>query len=137
MVDLQSIQSQIYRDVSTAVREAFPEVHMASQPQRNPSAFPFVSLTILDVSTDNRRVDSSLDEKYVYLVYQADVYSAAPVKKLEQCMGILRVIRERMFANGFRCTAQVPASALDYEGSIYRTTARFSAETDGKHFYGA
>ena len=126
------VENELFTGLASELRKGFPGVFVTGEYVRTPPSFPCVS--IVEIGNSPAHMDSAGREKYSRLTYEVNVYSNKAVGKKSECKAILNRIDALLYERNFIRTMpfQVPNLA---DASIYRLTARYSAETDGRYFY--
>ena len=121
-----NIEEELFSNVATATREAFPKVYMVGEYVKSPPSFPCVSLIEMDNSVYTRTQTSLGDENHAQLMYEVNVYSNKKNGKKSECKNIISFIDELMLKYGFTRTMLQPIPNMD-DATIYRMIARYSA----------
>ncbi len=128
------IESEVYTQIAEELRKRFPGILVSGEYVNAPSRFPYVSLIEQDNYTTLRHMDGASREKYATVMYEVNVYSDKAGSKKSVCRAIMGVIDEGMYAKNFTRISLSPVPNMG-EGTIYRLTARYRAETDGTNIY--
>ena len=126
------IESAVFNQVATRVREVFPDIFMVGEYVNSPSSFPAVSLIETDNSTRVETIDSGSNENHANVMYEVNVYSNKTVGKKSECKEIMALIDEEMLAMGFSRVTLTPVPN-EYDSTIYRMVARYRAAVSSKH----
>lgn len=126
------IENKVYTPIAKALREKFPGISVNSSYVNSPPSFPHVSI----VEQDNYAVhlDTSDKERFASLMYQVDAYSDSRNRKKEDCRTIIAFIDDMLYGMNFTRISMAPVPNME-NASIYRLTARYRAETDGKNIF--
>lgn len=128
------IENDIYTPIAAALRSKFPAINVSGEYVREPSQFPHVTIIEQDNYVTPAHLDSSDTEKFATIMFEVNVYSNKTVGKKTECKSILSVIDSMMFARNLVRTSRTPVPNME-NATIYRLTARYEAETDGKMIY--
>lgn len=129
------VENEIFSPVAEALRAAFPGIYVTSHPYSGiPQEIPCVYLSEESNTSDKSTIDSSGLEKYVNLVFKADVFSNKAAGAKSQCKAIMGFLGDLLFSVNFVRTANKPESPLS-GGKIFWQSARFEAETDGERMF--
>jgi len=131
---MNDVEGYVFTPIAEAVRAEFTGAYVTGEYVNEPARFPHVSIVEADNYTSTRRLDNSDTEKYSTVMYQIDVYSNKKAGKKKECKDILNFIDRMMYARNFTRISKSPVPNM-FDGSIYRLTARYRAETDGEAFY--
>jgi hypothetical protein len=126
------IESAVFNQVATRVREVYPDVFMAGEYVKSPPSFPAVSLVEMENSTRVETIDSGSNENHVNVMYEVNVYSNKTVGKKSECKEIIALIDEEMLAMGFSRSTLTPVPN-EYDSTIYRMVGRYRATVSSKH----
>ena len=129
MIDLESA---VFNQVATRVREVFPDIFMVGEYVNSPSSFPAVSLIETDNSTRVETIDSGSNENHANVMYEVNVYSNKTVGKKSECKAIIALIDEEMLSMGFARNTLTPVPN-EYDSTIYRMVGRYRAAVSSKH----
>lgn len=125
-MELINIEEELFSDVSTRVRNEYPNIYMVGEYVKAPPSFPFVSLIENDNSVYTRTQTSDGNENHGQLMYELNVYSNKVKGKKAECKKIIALIDEIMLEYGFTRSMLQPIPNLD-DATIYRMVARYSA----------
>ena len=126
------IESAVFNQVATRVREVFPDIFMVGEYVNSPSSFPAVSLIETDNSTRVETIDSGSNENHANVMYEVNVYSNKTVGKKSECKAIIALIDEEMLSMGFARNTLTPVPN-EYDSTIYRMVGRYRAAVSSKH----
>ena len=126
------IESAVFNQVATRVREVFPGIFIVGEYVHSPSSFPAVSLIETDNSTRVDTIDSGSNENHVNVMYEVNVYSNKTTGKKSECKAIISLIDEEMLAMGFSRSTLTPVPN-EYDSTIYRMVGRYRAAVSSKH----
>ena len=121
-----NIEEELFSDVSTRVREKYPNIYMVGEYVKSPPSFPFVSLIEMDNSVYTRTQTSDGNENHSQLMYELNVYSNKTKGKKSECKDIISLIDSVMLEYGFTRTMLQPIPNME-DATIYRMVARYSA----------
>lgn len=119
------IESEVFDDVSKAVRNEYPNVYMTGEYVRVPPSFPCVSLIEADNQIYRNTRDSGHIENHVQVIYEVNVYSNKTKWKKTECKAIISLIDSRMESLGFTRIILTPVS--NAQDGIYRMVGRYRA----------
>lgn len=119
------IESEVFDDVSKAVRNEYPNVYMTGEYVRVPPSFPCVSLIEADNQIYRNTRDSGHIENHVQVIYEVNVYSNKTKWKKTECKAIISLIDSRMESLGFTRTILTPVP--NEQDGIYRMVGRYRA----------
>lgn len=125
-------ENEVYTRVATALRESFPGIDITGDYVNIPSGFPHVSIVQIDNRTVRERTTDTAETARV--VFQMDIYANDVSGKKTTAKQISKVIDEVMFGMNFLRMSLDPNPNRD-DLTIFRLTARYEGETDGKNFY--
>lgn len=125
-------ENEVFSRVAKAVRDVRDDVNLTSDYIPETATFPHVSIMQIDsVTAQNQQ---SHEESLVTVTFQVDVYSNKHTGRKSEAKEIMAVISDAFFKMNFLRLEMMPLPSL-YDSTIYRITARFRADTDGKWFY--
>lgn len=119
------IESEVFDNVSKAVRNEYPNVYMTGEYVRVPPSFPCVSLIEADNQIYRNTRDSGHIENHVQVIYEVNVYSNKTKWKKTECKAIISLIDSRMESLGFTRTILTPVP--NEQDGIYRMVGRYRA----------
>lgn len=131
MIDIENV---IYTELAEKLRETFPDIHLSGEYVNAPPGFPYVSFVEQDNYTPMFHRDSSSTERFAMLLYEVNVYCNKGTGRKALCRKIMTLIDDFMYAKNFVRISLAPVPNLE-NGTIYRLTARYRAETDGTNLY--
>ena len=117
------IENQVFNRISVAVKKEFPKANMSSEEQLAPSVFPCVTVVEADNYAVAETVDSSLEEKYAYVMYEINVYSNNSSHKKAECKKIFSIVDDEMRKTGFRRQSKPIMASTD--PTIARSMGRY------------
>jgi hypothetical protein len=118
------IENEIFNEVSTKVREKYPNIFMTGEYVQSPSSFPCVSLVEVDNSTF--RDSMTEGENHAVLMYELNVYSNKTKGKKAECKAIVAFIDEILMGLNFSRIMLQPISNPN-DATIYRMLGRYRA----------
>lgn len=127
-----TIESEIYTELAEALRSEFEGIFVSGEYVAAPPRFPAVSIEEADNYTATSELDTD-GEKFSVVMYEINIYTNKTVGKKSQAKAILAVIDNLLIGRNFTRLSAPPVPNID--SSIYRITARYRAETDGKMVY--
>lgn len=128
------IENQVFAPIYAMLNDMFDEISITSEYVRQPPKFPHVSIVEQDNYTTLEHLDSSDTEMFATVMYEINVYSNKTVGKKSEAKSILAAIDKMMYGFNFVRTSSTPVPNLE-DATIYRLTARYEAETDGKRIF--
>lgn len=131
MIDVESL---IITPIAKAVRTEYESAFVTSEYVKAPTQFPHISIIESDNYMTIAHLDSADTERFATIMYEVNVYSNKTSGKKSECRKIMNLIDSMMYSMNFTRTALTPVPNLE-DASIYRLTARYRAETDGKTIY--
>lgn len=131
MIDIEKL---IYTPIAEALRKRFKGISVSGEYVNAPPKFPYVSIVEQDNYMSVNRLDSSESEKFATLMYEVNVYSDKAGSKKTVCREIMGAIDEMLYKQNFIRISMAPVPNME-NGTIYRLTARYRAETDGETIY--
>lgn len=131
MIDIEKL---IYTPIADALRKRFKGIAVSGEYVNAPSKFPYVSIVEQDNYMTVSQMDSSSSERLATVMYEVNVYSDKTGSKKAVCREIMGVIDEMLYRKNFTRISLSPIPNME-NGTIYRLTARYRAETDGKNMY--
>lgn len=131
MIDIEKL---IYTPIADALRKRFKGIAVSGEYVNAPSKFPYVSIVEQDNYMTVSQMDSSPSERLATVMYEVNVYSDKTGSKKAVCREIMGVIDEMLYRKNFTRISLSPVPNME-NGTIYRLTARYRAETDGKIMY--
>lgn len=120
------VEPEIFDEVATAVRTAFPDIFITGETVSAPPSLPCAAIVEGDNSTYARTQTQSLKENHAVLLYTVDVYSNKAVGRKTECRAIADVIDEEFQSMGFTRLFLNPVPNLA-NASIYRINGRYQA----------
>ena len=123
----------LFDEVARAVKAEFPDVYASSEYVAAPPQFPALSFVEASNTTAESTLDSSGEEKYAQVTYEANVYSASRSAPKAEARRIAGIVDSFMTSSNFSRIYFGPvANAAD--PGIYRIVARYSGTVgkDGK-----
>ena len=125
-------ENEVYTKVATVLRTEFQGINISGEYVNAPSSFPHVSFTLSDNTVVKKYTDDT--HEMAHVMFEVNAYSNKKSSKKTECKKIMKKIDDVMFSINFRRTAYTPVPNME-NASIYRLTARYEANTDGKYFY--
>lgn len=127
------IESKVYSPIATALKAAYSNIFVTSEPTPIPEKPLVVGIVQMDNYMSINRMDNSGRERFSTLMFQVDVYSNKQTGKKSQCKEVMNVVDKMMFDMNFTRLSLTPIPSP--ETGYYRYTARYRAETDGETLY--
>ena len=120
------IENELFDIVATDLRTEFPGIFVSGEYVKSPSAFPAVSLVVIDNTSYQQTADSKSNENHVLITVETNVYSNKASGKKTECKAIVAYLDGILLRLGFSRTMLEPIPNLD-DASIYRMIGRYSA----------
>lgn len=127
-----TIENEMFTELASALHELDEDIYVSGEYVLAPPKFPAVTIEEADNYTAIRELDSSTD-RYSIVMYEINIYTNKTVGKKSQAKEILATIDDVLTGRNFTRVSSTPVPNAD--GSIYRITARYRAETDGTKVY--
>jgi len=124
------IQAELFSKIAKALRETFPGVSVGDEEINAPSSFPCVSIAEQDNYSTLEHMDTSSHDMAT-VMYEVNVYSNKASSKKQECRKIMNFIDDMMRSMNFSRLSMNPVP----NGTIYRLTGRYRAETDGENLF--
>ena len=128
-----TIESEMFTEVATALRERFEGIYVSGEYLMKPPSYPAVSIEEAD-NYDATGEMTTEGSGHSVVTYEINVYTNKTVGKKTQAKEIMAVINGVMMSRNFSRLSSIPVPNVA-DISIYRITARYRAETDGKTIY--
>ena len=123
MIDIETI---LFSEVSSEVRERYPQIFMTGEYVKSPPSFPCVSLVEVDNTTYRKTQTTESTEGYVALTYELNVYSNKTKGKKAECKEIIGFIVELLMKRNFTRIMLEPVPNQE-DATIYRMVGRYKA----------
>ena len=123
MIDIETI---LFSEVSSEVRERYPQIFMTGEYVKSPPSFPCVSLVEVDNTTYRKTQTTESTEGYVALTYELNVYSNKTKGKKAECKEIIGFIDELLMKRNFTRIMLEPVPNQE-DATIYRMVGRYKA----------
>lgn len=120
------IETELFAEVESAVREKYPDIFMTGEYVKSPSDFPCVSLVEVDNATFRNSQTTEGKENHVAVMYEVNVYSNKTKGKKTECKEIIAVIDELLMKRNFTRLMLEPVPNQD-SATIYRMLGRYRA----------
>ena len=127
MVD---IQAELFSQIATALRKKFSGISVGDEEINAPSSFPYVSIAEQDNYSTFEHMDTG-SRDMATVMYEVNVYSNKAASKKQECRKIMNFIDNMMRSMNFTRLSMNPIP----NGTIYRLTGRYRAETDGENLF--
>lgn len=126
-------EGYVYERCFDKLKKHFKSLAVTDEEIYTPSSLPCVSLVMADNPRYEKGDDSSGEEKFTSVMFEASVYANGKNKK-KACKEIFDVLDKEMTIIGFKRTTF--GGFTQHNSSIYRIVARYTAicGKDG-HFY--
>lgn len=128
------IEAAVYSPIAKAIRDQFPGSDVQPEYVKKPAKLPHITIIETDNYMSLNRRDTSDTERYSTVMYEVNVYSNKSTGKKTECRQIMGLIDHMMYARNFTRLSMTPVPNLE-DATIYRITARYRAETDGKKLF--
>ena len=126
------VENEIFSEVSTVVRAAYPDIFMTGEYVKSPSSFPCVSLVEISNAVYRNSSTTSVEENHAAVTYEVNVYSNKSKGKKAQCREIMNVIDTRLAEIGFTRMMLEPVPNME-DATIYRMLGRYRAVVGEDH----
>jgi len=126
-------ENEVYTLIAQALRAEYSAIDIASEYVKSPSAFPHVSVVMVDNSDMEQTMDSG-DHEVAIVMFEINVFSNKTKGKKGECKKIMSIIDEVLTPRNFKRLTLTPVPNME-DASIYRLVARYRAATDGTYFY--
>lgn len=120
------VETELFSEVSSRVREKYPDINMTGEYVKSPSDFPCVSLVEVDNATFRNTQTSMGQENHAAVVYEVNVYSNKTKGKKAECKEIIGFIDEVLMELNFTRIMLEPVPNQD-SATIYRMLGRYRA----------
>jgi hypothetical protein len=120
------IENEVFNEVSTRVRERYPDIYMTGEYVKSPSSFPCVSLVEVDNAIFRNSQTSEGGENHAAVMYELNVYSNKTKGKKAECKEIVALIDEILMRYNFTRMMLEPIPNLN-DATIYRMLGRYRA----------
>ena len=128
------IEPEVFTKVKTAILTSYPNADVESVSVNSPSAFPHVSIEMLESSdVDDHSTPTGSDE-HDLCTFEVNIYSNKQGTRKSECKAIAAIVDTVMKSMNFRRIAMTPVPNMN-DATIYRLVARYRVETDGTYFY--
>ena len=132
-----SPENEVFNAIATHLRLDFPGIYVAGETVITPAKYPAVVIEERGNAVNPLTIATSANgvqlENSVDLMYQVDIYSNKTIGRKAEAKAILNVVNEVFSELGFAREFSSPVSNLE-NATVYRITARYSAECD-KDYY--
>lgn len=126
------VENEIFSEISTVVRAAYPDIFMTGEYVKSPSSFPCVSLVEISNAVYRNSSTTSVEENHAAVTYEVNVYSNKSKSKKAQCREIMNVIDTRLAEIGFTRMMLEPVPNME-DATIYRMLGRYRAVVGEDH----
>lgn len=126
-------ENEVYTLIAQALRAEYSAIDIASEYVKSPSAFPHVSVVMMDNSIMEQTMDSG-DHEVAIVMFEINVFSNKAKGKKSECKKIMSIIDGVLTPRNFKRLTLTPVPNME-DASIYRLVARYRAATDGTYFY--
>lgn len=126
------VENEIFSEISTVVRAAYPDIFMTGEYVKSPSSFPCVSLVEISNAVYRNSSTTSVEENHAAVTYEVNVYSNKSKGKKAQCREIMNVIDTRLAEIGFTRMMLEPVPNME-DATIYRMLGRYRAVVGEDH----
>ena len=122
------VENEVVTNIETAIGN---NASVSSVYTRTPSSLPHVYITMSDNFMSH--LDNSDAEKYSSFAFEVNVYANGDDAKLV-AKDLMQTIDTEMYRMNMTRLSCIQTPNLE-DATIYRLTARYTGETDGKYFY--
>ena len=126
------VENEIFSEISTVVRAAYPDIFMTGEYVKSPSSFPCVSLVEISNAVYRNSSTTSVEENHAAVTYEVNVYSNKSKGKKALCREIMNVIDTRLAEIGFTRMMLEPVPNME-DATIYRMLGRYRAVVGEDH----
>ena len=126
------VENEIFSEISTVVRAAYPDIFMTGEYVKSPSSFPCVSLVEISNAVYRNSSTTSVEENHAAVTYEVNVYSNKSKGKKAPCREIMNVIDTRLAEIGFTRMMLEPVPNME-DATIYRMLGRYRAVVGEDH----
>lgn len=95
------IENAVFTAVHDAIKEAYPDCNVISEPTEEVAEFPAVVVREINNSTWRRTLDNSPTENHALIVYDINTYSAKQDGRKAECKALLDIADGVMQGLGF------------------------------------
>lgn len=120
------VETELFSEVSSRVREKYPNINMTGEYVKSPSDFPCVSLVEVDNATFRNTQTAEGQENHAAVMYEVNVYSNKTKGKKAECKEIVGFIDEVLMGLNFTRIMLEPVPNQD-NATIYRMLGRYRA----------
>lgn len=120
------VENELFSEVSSRVRERYPDIYMTGEYVKSPSDFPCVSLVEVDNATFRDTQTTEGQENHAAVMYELNVYSNKTKGKKAECKEIVGFIDEVLMGLNFTRIMLEPVPNQD-SATIYRMLGRYRA----------
>ena len=126
------IENELFDDLYTTVKEAFPEADVTDEYNPEDAKFPVVTVIIRNEGEPPRMIDSSRRMRGVNVFAEINAYASRATGYKSASKKIIALVCDRMKELGFTQTMCEPIPNQQ-SSQIYRYAARFAATADENH----
>lgn len=123
------IESWVYTQIVTELRVTYTDISSSSDPSMKPATFPHVVIEQQDSSTVSSWSTRGSVDNLNRVMFQVDVYTNSLGNRKSEAKAIMAIVCDWMSSHNFTRVTLMP---VNYNDSIYRLTARFTANVDMK-----
>lgn len=127
-----NIENEIFKVISTAVRNAYPDSYVVGEYVKSPSQFPCVSIVEIDNVAYDKTQSSGGVENHASVSYEVNIYSNKTSGKKSECKAIASLIDDEFATLGLSRTMLQPIPNVD-DATIYRMTGRYKGVVSKEH----
>lgn len=120
------VETELFSEVSSRVREKYPNINMTGEYVKSPSDFPCISLVEVDNATFRNTQTTEGQENHAVVMYELNVYSNKTKGKKAECKEIIGFIDEVLMELNFTRIMLEPVPNQD-NATIYRMLGRYRA----------
>lgn len=130
---MNDCESYVFERVFNGLRSKYNQIAITDEEAFTPSSLPCVSLVMADNTRYEQSNDSSNDEKYSSVMFEANVYTSGKNKK-KQSKEIFNDLDLIMKSIGLQRMMYAPNT--QFNSTLQRITARYRAVVDkNNNFY--
>lgn len=121
-----NVEFELFDEIAQAVRAQFPGIYITGEYVASPPSFPCVSFVETDNTTLERTQTNSLEDEFVTVTYEVNIYSNKKKGKKAECKEIAAFIDGLLLQRNFTRNMLQPIPNLA-DATIYRMIGRYRA----------
>lgn len=127
-------ENEVFTRIAEKLRSEYEKINITGEYVNEPSAFPHVSIIMIDNSTIRSSLDGSSDYEAATVTFEINVYSNLQSGRKAQAKAIANMIDKEFKDMNFMRIALLPMPNL-VDSGLYRITGRYRGCCDGETFY--